>query len=77
MVRWVECSNGCVPGGAVPAGNTVQGETLYVGRAKYKGLLSLEAVKNQTSKPTQSKIQPFMPQIFDTCRESKPTGCFP
>ncbi|GBP33412.1 PDZ domain-containing protein 2 [Eumeta japonica] len=43
----------------------------------YSGLLSLEAVKNQTSKPTQSKIQPFMPQIFDTCRESKPTGCFP
>ncbi|GBP03174.1 hypothetical protein EVAR_52586_1 [Eumeta japonica] len=31
----------------------------------YSGLLSLEAVKNQTSKPTQSKIQPFMPQIFD------------
>ncbi|GBP14673.1 hypothetical protein EVAR_9584_1 [Eumeta japonica] len=40
MVRWVESSNGCVPVGAVPAGNTVQGETLYVGRAKYQGSLT-------------------------------------
>ncbi|GBP08109.1 hypothetical protein EVAR_2908_1 [Eumeta japonica] len=40
MVRWIESSNGCVPLGAVPAGNTVQGETLYVGRAKYQGSLT-------------------------------------
>ncbi|GBP16976.1 hypothetical protein EVAR_101991_1 [Eumeta japonica] len=40
MVRWIQSSNGCVPAGAVPAGNTVQGETLYVGRAKYQGSLT-------------------------------------
>lgn len=35
IVRWVPSSNGSVPPGAIPAGNTASGEPLYIGRARY------------------------------------------
>ncbi|KAM7348611.1 uncharacterized protein ACRADG_007888 [Cochliomyia hominivorax] len=36
---WTHCENGNIVPGAVPAGNTSDGETLYVGRAQYEGSL--------------------------------------
>lgn len=39
-MRWVESRDGAVPPNAVVAGNTVEGETLFVGRAKYQGSLT-------------------------------------
>jgi hypothetical protein len=38
-IRWEQASVGNVPPGAIPGGVTSQGETLYVGRAKYQNSL--------------------------------------
>ncbi|XP_075986769.1 uncharacterized protein LOC142983668 [Anticarsia gemmatalis] len=35
-LRWVPASNGSVPPGAIPGGRTANGETLYIGRARYQ-----------------------------------------
>lgn len=37
---WVPSGNGSIPHGAVVAGRTENGETLYVGRASYNGSLT-------------------------------------
>lgn len=37
--KWVESGNGSYPKGAVPGGKTVDGETLYIGRARHCGQL--------------------------------------
>lgn len=47
-LRWVPATNGNVPPGAITAGRTVDGESLYVGRAKYQ--LSITPGKIQPSK---------------------------
>lgn len=39
-VRWVESRDGMIPPNAVIGGNTVSGETLYIGRAKEQGSLT-------------------------------------
>lgn len=36
-VHWVQSIEGQIPPGAVPGGNTEDGETLYIGRAKHEG----------------------------------------
>uniref|UniRef100_A0A1I8M5Y8 Uncharacterized protein n=1 Tax=Musca domestica TaxID=7370 RepID=A0A1I8M5Y8_MUSDO len=41
---WVACENGNIVPGAVPAGITCDGETLYVGRAEHAGSLSVGKV---------------------------------
>uniref|UniRef100_A0A1E1W0H1 Uncharacterized protein n=2 Tax=Pectinophora gossypiella TaxID=13191 RepID=A0A1E1W0H1_PECGO len=35
IIRWLPASNGQVPVGAIPGGNTHSGETLYIGRVRY------------------------------------------
>ncbi|XP_053605349.1 uncharacterized protein LOC128672313 [Plodia interpunctella] len=39
-VRWIESRDGNVPPNGIAAGNTDQGEPLYVGRAKHQGSLT-------------------------------------
>ncbi|XP_073952262.1 uncharacterized protein isoform X2 [Choristoneura fumiferana] len=39
-IRWIESRNGSVPPNAVVAGNTSNGEPLYIGRAKHEGSLT-------------------------------------
>ncbi|XP_022127275.2 protein TonB [Pieris rapae] len=39
-VRWIPSSNGAVPPGAIPAGNTQNAEPLYIGRVRHKGSLT-------------------------------------
>jgi len=41
---WSHCSDGNVVPGAIPAGNTNDGETLYIGRAEYNGSVSVGKV---------------------------------
>ncbi|XP_055914857.1 uncharacterized protein LOC129948065 isoform X2 [Eupeodes corollae] len=41
---WADCEEGQVLPGAVPSGNTSDGETLYVGRGHYNGSLSVGKV---------------------------------
>ncbi|XP_037938754.1 uncharacterized protein LOC119671937 [Teleopsis dalmanni] len=38
---WTSCDNGSIVPGAIPAGHTADGETLYVGRAYHAGSLSI------------------------------------
>lgn len=45
-LKWVPCSNGNVPEGAVPGGETDNGEKLYVGRANIKGALTVGKVQS-------------------------------
>ncbi|XP_026318572.1 uncharacterized protein LOC113229255 [Hyposmocoma kahamanoa] len=39
-IRWIEARNGLIPPNAVAAGNTSNGEPLYIGRAKHQGSLT-------------------------------------
>lgn len=39
-VRWIEARNGLMPPNAIAAGNTSNGEPLYVGRAKHERSLT-------------------------------------
>ncbi|XP_073829706.1 uncharacterized protein [Musca autumnalis] len=41
---WVACENGNIVPGAVPAGTTCDGETLYIGRAEHAGSLCVGKV---------------------------------
>ncbi|XP_061396626.1 uncharacterized protein LOC133332257 [Musca vetustissima] len=41
---WVGCENGNIVPGAVPAGSTCDGETLYIGRAEHAGSLCVGKV---------------------------------
>lgn len=41
---WTVCDNGNIVPGAVPAGNTSDGETLYIGRAEHAGSLCVGKV---------------------------------
>ncbi|XP_060802280.1 uncharacterized protein LOC106137666 [Amyelois transitella] len=40
VLRWLPSSNGQVPVGAIPAGNTVSGEPLYVARVPHRGSIT-------------------------------------
>lgn len=42
---WVQCAGGAVPPNAFPAGNTEDGETLYIGRATHEGSLTIGKVQ--------------------------------
>ncbi|XP_063903666.1 natterin-3-like [Zophobas morio] len=37
-LRWLPSSNGGVPKGAIPAGRTINGETLYIGRTSLRNV---------------------------------------
>ncbi|XP_065364664.1 uncharacterized protein LOC135957789 [Calliphora vicina] len=41
---WTHCDNGNIVPGAVPAGNTSDGETLYIGRAEHEGSICVGKV---------------------------------
>lgn len=43
-LKWIRCSNGNVPEGAVPGGEAENGEKLFVGRANMKGALTVGKV---------------------------------
>ncbi|KAL0832110.1 hypothetical protein ABMA28_001583 [Loxostege sticticalis] len=40
VVRWAQSSNGQVPPGAIPAGNTHTGEPLYIARVHYQNAIT-------------------------------------
>lgn len=44
VVSWVSTSGGTIPDNAVPAGVSVEGETLYVGRVTHEGALTVGKV---------------------------------
>ncbi|XP_077285476.1 uncharacterized protein LOC143910754 [Arctopsyche grandis] len=44
-IEWVPSTNGQIPPGAVPAGRTANGETLYAGRAHHQGVLTIGKVQ--------------------------------
>lgn len=39
-IRWVDCCESSIPPNAIVAGNTSEGEPLYVGRAREQGSLT-------------------------------------
>jgi hypothetical protein len=43
-VEWVPASGGNVPEGALPSGETEEGEPLFVGRASHEGTLTVGKV---------------------------------
>lgn len=49
---WISCSDGDLPNNAFPAGQTENGEVLYVGRANHEGVV------------THGKVQPSKGACF-------------
>lgn len=47
--QWIRCQGNAIPPQAVPAGETSDGEKLYVGRASHEGTLQLGKVQKSHS----------------------------
>ena len=47
-VHWVQSVDGQLPPGAVPGGNSEDGETLYIGRAQHEGTKTIGKVQPST-----------------------------
>ncbi|KAK8787065.1 hypothetical protein V5799_023158, partial [Amblyomma americanum] len=43
-LTWVRDSNGSVPKGAIPGGHSADGETLYIGRSRHEGTVTVGKV---------------------------------
>jgi hypothetical protein len=60
QAAWIPASGGQLPEGALPSGETEDGEPLFVGRASHEGTLTVGKVRTWTG--TQTVIQDVFPQ---------------